>query len=273
MFLVPELTQPVTLDQVQEEAQQSVGSGVPVPARCAQTPGHVRRPRRPKESAADRRQRRLRAEARTYSRLVRACRAAAGHHTPASRLVGCLRLYLQGNGSYQWDEVGKYPPVHVAKRADPAAMRAATTQPRRRPPTPPPPPPRLVATAQLVSPLVVPTGDRAVVQVVPNVPVDASCMAASSVLIPAYSLCASAVDVPSSSLPRKPVGAQASVIVVGNHDTGVASRGLQSPPPQRPPAVAKQLQHDTSLGIDLGSKTPVAPRCATWSLSAVGVAY
>ena len=64
LFLVPELTQPVTLDLVQEEAQQSVGSGVPVPARCAQTPGHVRRPRRPKESAADRRQRRLRGEAR-----------------------------------------------------------------------------------------------------------------------------------------------------------------------------------------------------------------
>ena len=35
--------------------------------------------------------------------------------------------------------------------------------------------------------------------------------------------------------------------------------------------MAQQLQHDTFLGIDLGSKTPVAPRCATWSRSAVGV--
>ena len=90
-----------------------------------------------------------------------------------------------------------------------------------------------------------------------------------------------AVVVPSSPPPRQSVNAHASVIVVGNHDTVVASRGLLSSPPQRPPVVAQQLQlgwtmcseqqQDTSLGIDLGSKTPVALRRATWSRSEVGV--
>ena len=52
---------------------------------------------RKKENAQQRRERRLRAEARHFDKLVKACKAAAGHHTTASRLVGCIRMFLSND--------------------------------------------------------------------------------------------------------------------------------------------------------------------------------
>ena len=54
---------------------------------------------RKKENAQQRRERRLRAEARHFDKLVKACKAATGHHTTASPLVGCIRMFL----SNDWD--------------------------------------------------------------------------------------------------------------------------------------------------------------------------
>ena len=52
---------------------------------------------RPKETAAQRRARRLRAGARLFERLLKAGQAAAAHHNTASALVRCLRGFLAGN--------------------------------------------------------------------------------------------------------------------------------------------------------------------------------
>ena len=49
---------------------------------------------RKKESSAHRRQRRLRAEARTFSRLIKATQAAAIHHCSGGELVSFLREFL-----------------------------------------------------------------------------------------------------------------------------------------------------------------------------------
>ena len=78
-------------------------------------PGPARRYIRPKESAAVRRQRSLRADTRVFSRLVRACQAASSHHTQASRLVGCLHLYLRSFGCNQRDAGGQIPPGQAAR--------------------------------------------------------------------------------------------------------------------------------------------------------------
>ena len=67
------------------------------PALGAMDPGlraEVQRRSRPPETAAKRRQRRLRADARVFARLVTAAQAAAAHHTKANELVAVLHTSL-----------------------------------------------------------------------------------------------------------------------------------------------------------------------------------
>ena len=51
---------------------------------------------RAKENSAARRQRRHRADERVFSRIIRACQAAAVHHSQSSRLVRLAREHLCG---------------------------------------------------------------------------------------------------------------------------------------------------------------------------------
>ena len=67
------------------------GSGLDVPLFHK---GSVKPRSRPKESAAKRRGRRLRAEMRTYDRLVRAAQAVCSHHLQDSVLALCIRAFF-----------------------------------------------------------------------------------------------------------------------------------------------------------------------------------
>ena len=84
-----------------------------------------------KESSQKRRERRSRAEMRTYSRLVVAAQASAGHHTSEGLLVQVLRLFV-GSRKQQLSST----PL-VVPGASPQARF-----PARGAPTPPPPPVR-----------------------------------------------------------------------------------------------------------------------------------
>ena len=79
------------------EGQQSVPVFVaPVDMQKSAAMLRSERPRkRAKESAASRRARRMRADARVFTRSVRAAQAAAIHHTQPSSLVTFLREYIQ----------------------------------------------------------------------------------------------------------------------------------------------------------------------------------
>ena len=105
--------------------------------------------KRKKESTVERRQRRLRAEARTFHRLLCASQAAAMHHNRSSKLVQCVSVLLQ---------YGSQPQQSAPERA-------------RRPPTPPPPPLRAASASAKPAVVPLPSHNSEIVTTCTSVPV------------------------------------------------------------------------------------------------------